>query len=341
MIRGLRWLGLVAAAAFGLAELGLRAEPELPSMRASFAPFQPSERPAVHGLQPDTPGCVELDPHGPAPRAWGMVVGEGEGPPARVLFAGDSVTLGQGVRPEGTFAVRMSEDLAKARGVPVEVVNAGVNAAGYCGIIRSVHHHHENETFDRTVITLFADDLEQRAVVLEGGDLRANPALIDGWVAWAATESFTVNWVWFQALHWAVDRATAGGTQAPEYVSIAGRTVPSRTMENLARSIEGLADKDVLWLLVAPVGLSLCEVDADPTSECAWMAADGDRIAAALDAAGVKWVDLRGLWATGDTSAVQTVEMSWWRNQGRLPVHPNPDGHAQIAEAASSVFIRF
>ena len=340
MSRRLRWLGWGTVLALCTAELGLRTEPELPSMRATYAPFHPSERPAVHGLQPDTPGCVELDPHGTAPRAWGMVIGEGEGPPIKVLFAGDSVTLGQGVRPRETFAVHLSEVLAKAKGISVEVVNAGVNAAGYCGVIRSVHHHHENETFDRTVITLFVDDLEQRAVVLEGGDLRANPALVDGWVAWAATESFAANWVWFQALRWAVDRSTSGGTRAPEYVATAERTVPAETLENLAQGIEGLSDKDVLWLLVAPVGFSLCEADADPNSECAWMAADGDRIAKVLDATGAEWVDLRNLWPTGDGSAVLNVEMSWWREQGRLPVHPNPIGHAQIAGGAASAFLK-
>lgn len=326
---------LSACLMVGAIELGLRLHSdELPSMRGGVRPFSPSERPSVVAMQPDVPGCVEVDPHGAAPRAWGWMIGEGE--PHRLLFAGDSVTLGQGVRPADTFAVQLGLAYAEANGVAVEVVNAGVNAAGYCGVIRAVHHHHAKEPFARTVVALFADDLEQRAVVLDGGSLRANPALLNGAVASLATRSHAVNWVWHAGLARSVQRQIDEGGVPPPHVTVPGRSIPAETMDNLKASIEGLTKFNPLWLVIPPAGLSHCPETPDPHSECGWLVDDMDRIAGVLASTGSDWVDLRHIHDAGFTLG---VEMAWWRREGRLPVHPNPEGHTALADAAAGAFL--
>jgi hypothetical protein len=85
-------------------------------------------------------------------------MGDGAGESLKMLVAGDSVTLGSGVHPRDTWAVALGERLSAVSGRSVEIVNGGVNAAGYCGVIRTVHHHLATEDFDRVVVALFADD---------------------------------------------------------------------------------------------------------------------------------------------------------------------------------------
>jgi lysophospholipase L1-like esterase len=328
---------LAAGVAFGAGELVLRLQDSmLPSMRGGLEAFLPSERPAVVALEADLPGCVETDTNGAAPKAWGMRVGEGVGPAHKLLFAGDSVTLGQGVKPAETYAVLLGTAYAETKGVAVEVVNSGVNAAGYCGVIRSVHHHHAHESFERTVVTLFADDLEQRAVVLEGDRIRANPRQLSGAVARAATWSHLINWFWHLALSQSVKRVTEAGESPPAHVTLPGRTVPRETLLNLERSIQGLSGIAPLWLLVPPAGLSLCPERPDPRSECGWMAADLERIAAVLNASGEEWVDLRSI---KGSNYILNIERAWWERDGRLPVHPNQEGHRALAAAAASAML--
>ncbi len=321
----------------GAVECALRIQdPLLPSMRGGLEPFVPSERPAVVALESDIPGCVETDTNGAAPKAWGLRVGEGGGPPHTLLFAGDSVTLGQGVRPAETYAVLLGKAYAEAHNVPVEVVNAGVNAAGYCGVIRAVHHHHAREMFERTIVTLFADDLEQRAVTLEGDRIRANPEQVSGFAARAASSSHVVNWLWHRALSRSVRRLTDSGSAPPAHVTLPGRTVPPETMSNLERSIAGLSEVDPIWLLVPPAGFSLCPESPDPRTECGWMAADLDRIASVLVRSGEDWVDLRHIHGS---DYVLDVERAWWERDGRLPVHPNRFGHRALAAGAERALV--
>ena len=332
-----RWtigVALTVAAVEG----GLRLHsPVLPSLRGGVGPFVPAERPAVVALEPDVVGCVELDANGDAPKAWVRRFGAGDEPGHRILFAGDSVTLGQGVRPSETYAGLIGAAYANAYGVPVEVVNAGVNAAGYCGVIRAVHHHQAKAEFQKTVVTLFADDLEQRAVLLEGDRVRANPRAIDGLVAAVASRSHLFNWVWHAAVSKAVEHQTRVGGAPPAHIMLPGRSVPKQTLDNLHDSIKGLSHVNPVWLLVPPAGLSLCPTPADPTSECGWMAADMDRIAEVLDAAQADWVDLRTI---HEPSHVLDAERAWWNRDGRLPVHPNAAGHAALAGGARSAVLK-
>ena len=181
------------------------------------------------------------------------------------------------------------------------------------------------------MIGLFADDLEQRAVVLDGEHVRANPTQLDGWVARLASEWYAFNWVWHAAVSAAVKDVVASGDRLPPHVMLPGRTVPKATLANLERAVRAAAAFDPIYLLVPPAGLRLCPENPDPTSECGWMVADMRRMAEVLDSANAAWVDLRTVPKEGH---VLGVEHAWWRRDGRLPVHPNADGHRAIADAA-------
>ena len=329
-------LGVVCALA--CAEFAVRVQdPVLPSLRGGLSAFVPKERPSVVALEDDIPACIETDTNNVAPIAWKVHLDQELSEAHTLLFAGDSVTLGQGVRPIETYAVELAKAYAEAHNVSVEVVNAGVNAAGYCGVVRAVHHHHAKQRFDRTVVTLFADDLEQRAIALDGDHIRINPVALDGWVASMASHSYVFNWLWYTSVSAAVYQSTKGGTSPPAHVMLPGRSVPAETLQNLARSIEGLAEVNPVWLLVAPAGLSLCPSEPDPSTECGWMVADLERIETVLNSTGARWVDLRHVHSP---EYVLDIEQDWWQREGRLPVHPNSIGHRALAEAAAAAVIQ-
>jgi hypothetical protein len=327
----MRWVLLVLIGGI-MAEGLLRLDPVLPSLSAGFQAFSPVDRPGVTPTEPDQLGCVEADPHGMAPTAWAWMVGRDlDAEPIKLLVAGDSVTLGAGVRPGKTWAVAIGERLSAARSRPVEIINAGVNAAGYCGVMRAVHHHLANEHFDKVVIAFFADDLEQRAVVLADGKLRADPSQIPGPVGAVLGHSFLANWIWFQALVLAVE---PGSMWAPKSaVDRPGRTIPPDTRANLAAGLEGLKPVVDLWLLNPPAGMSLCADNPKPGTDCDWLSADMDIIAGALEAAGLRWIDNRRLFDGADHQSMLGVERAWFKRDGRLPVHPSSVGHAAIADA--------
>jgi hypothetical protein len=316
-----------------LMEAILRQQAELPSLRAEVVSFRPEGRPAVISPGPDIPGCRNAEDEA-KPVSWTRTIGDGDAPSLRLLVAGDSITLGEGVEPEQSYAAILASAISAQEGRPVEVVNAGVNAAGYCHVIRAVHRHMADESYDRVVIGLFADDLEQRAVTLVGGQLRADPTLVDGIIGTLATESYVLNWLWFKQLEWVIAYQTNEGRHPPAHVSHKGREIPVQTLLNFERSIRGVLDYDPLLVLIPPVGGALCPADPDPGSECAWLFDDMDRMVVTLESVGENFIDLRGLWDDG-ADYTQPMERRWWREHQRLPVHPSATGHERIGRALS------
>jgi len=252
-----------------------------------------------------------------------------------MLIVGDSVTLGRGVNPSDTWAVALAERLSILRQRRVELFNAAVNASGYCGAFRAVHHHTAHADFDRVVVGLFADDLEQRAVVIEDGGVYANPAVLPGVVGWLATHSHVFNAVWLEILQVALARGE--GAVPPGFVG-AGRTVPTTVLDNVSKSISLIGQYEPLFILNSPAGMGHCH-EALPPADCVWLRADMGQMARMLDESGERWVDNRRLFDGETTGTTLPVEQDWLKTLGRLPVHPNAVGHRMIAESVPDAWL--
>jgi len=338
MKRHLVFAVMLVAGSVILAEGVLRQSEQLPSLQAEVVFFRPKGRPAVVAPSHDLPGC-----RGPSnddkPVAWVQTFGAGSGAPLRMLVAGDSITLGDGVEPHETYAAIVAMALSKQENRPVEVVNAGVNAAGYCHVIRAVHRHLEDQSYDQVLVGLFADDLEQRAITLVGGQVRADPSMVDGPIGSLASQSYVFNWLWLKQLEWIVSRQTDDGRHPPAHVTRPGRTISVQTMDNFRRSIDGVLGYEPWLLLIPPVGGPLCSAVPEVGSECDWLGADMDRMVQILSEYGERFVDLRALWRDGEDHT-QALEQRWWREHGRLPVHPNAAGHARLGNAVVSAILK-
>ncbi len=309
----------------------LRLNPELPSLRSTIVPFELEGRPSVTAPRLETSGCV-----GPADEdnavAWVRTFGDGVSPKIRILIAGDSITLGEGVRPEESYGGLIGAALSERVHGPVEVVNVGVNAAGYCDVIRAVHGHLVEDVYDHVLIGFFADDFEQRAVTLKGDEIRADPRMVGGMIGSAASNSYAFNWVWFELLKLAVLTQTDGGRHPVAHITRPGRRIPQWSLDNFSESLARLKTNNPTFLLIPPVGGPLCPSQPLPGMECEWLYADMNQMADRLDASGARFVDLRGLWGDG-VDHTQKLERRWWREHQRLPVHPNAAGHSRIADA--------
>ena len=108
-------------------------------------------------------------------------------------------------------------------------------------------------------------------------------------------------------------------------------------MENFGASMihlqERLESEGVAQLnfLISPAGWPLCPSRPGATSECGWLGHDLSMMAERLNEVGVPWVDLRNIWGS-DKAMVQPLEMRFYREQGRLPIHPDAVGHSRITE---------
>ena len=319
-------LGVAGAAV--LVEVGLRLSGPLPSLRAQPRPFEAAAYPSVTAIGPEPRGCIETDTGQPPPTAWRWMAGEGTDAPLRMLVVGDSVALGRGVNPRDTWAVGLAQRLASVHDRRVEVVNAAVNASGYCGAFRTIHHQAAHTTFDWVVVGLFADDLEQRAVVIDDGAVYANPQAVPGMVGMLASQSYAFNAVWLQILRAALARDADG---VPSSFLGSGRTVPRATVDNLALAIRGVSQYKPLFILNPPAGMGYCfEPSAPP--DCEWLQADMAQLADALEDSGEVWLDNRTLFDGETLVTTLPVEQDWLKKRGRLPVHPSPAGHRMIAE---------
>ena len=318
-----------------LAELGFRSSGPLPSLRADLRPFEASDYPSVKAIGPEPAGCVEVDIGQAPPTAWRRVSGEGAGEPLKILIVGDSVALGRGVSPRDTWAVGLGDRLAEATDSRVEVVNAAVNASGYCGVFRALHHHVVHEDFDRIVVGLFADDLEQRAVVLEDGAVYANPEALPGLVGALASHSHVFNALWLEVLKVAVAREP---DEIPSSILGPGRSVPHEVLDNLRESISLVAKYKPIFLLNSPAGMGYCS-SGSPPRDCDWLRVDMAHLAQALDESGEEWIDNRSLFDQETTRTTLSVEQDWLRKVNRLPVHPNREGHRMIAETVPEAWL--
>ncbi len=315
-------LGLV------LVEAGLRLRyPTLPSLAA----LEDVELGATTGPRPeDGPGfggaelCWDQSGFRPRPSAWEGRLGPDVGAPVELWAVGDSVIQGQGVQPAQSYPWLLGERLAAELGRPVELRNVSVNGGHFCQYLRELHGQLSLGQPDLVVVGVFSDDLRDRVFFLLGGSLVAFPAQIEGALGRAlAGRSYLANLLWLQ---W------RGRVAAQDEVPPDARAL-LLFRESFA-ALQGRLEEQgvpVLTLLLDPAGLSLCA--EQPTLEdCAKAAQDGARIAGLLDEAGVPFVDLRGFFVERPDRLLEQERRDLER-RGVLPVHPDPRGHADLAEA--------
>ena len=135
-----------------------------------------------------------------------------------------------------------------------------------------------------------------------------------------------------------VRHATADGVNTPAWIESGPRVIPKRTIDNFGNSMAHIGKRlhedgvTHLNLMTSPAGWGLCPEQPSPTSECGWLAHDMNSMSEQLDAKKVSWVNMNDIWGA-ELSSVQDLEMRFYREQGRLPIHPNEDGHRRILEA--------
>lgn len=254
--------------------------------------------------------------------------GSGEGAALKLWVAGDSVTMGYGVPPERAFGALLGQRLAEASGLPVVVRNLGINGAGFCAILRRLNENaRANGAPDVVVLTLFADDLEDRALVGVSTRLVALPDRVEGPVARAlVSESYLANLLWYGLL---AQRMEA--SEARRFIDPGGQALFKDSIRYAHQRLEadGAA---VVTALLAPAGLHLCEESPPEGSRCAWLGPDMDLMAEMLRAEGVSFVDLRHLWE-GKPTMVLPRELERMQQGLELGIHPDEAGHQVLADA--------
>ena len=246
----------------------------------------------------------------------------GEGGAARTLwFAGDSVTAAMGVGRERGWPRLLAARVAETTGGAVSVRDLSLPGVGYCEVLRRVSSELAFGKPDVVVIGLFADDLEDRALLAHEGQLVGVPHTIEHpSVRYWARRSYVANLLWFS-----VSSRPAG---AVRFIDGPGRVAFQRNLVRAVRGVEA-AGAQALLVLLPPVGVERCapEHAADPTHRCAWLAEDLDLMATLLDEVSLPFVDLRTVWADHPSEAIADE-----RGQ-ELEIHPDAAGHAVLAEA--------
>ena len=254
-----------------------------------------------------------------APPAAGTAVG----PPLSLWVIGDSVTAGMGVEPGQAFGFGLARGLARATKRRVELLNLGMPGAGYCALLRRTHAALDRRKPGLVVVALFADDLEDRAMMAAYGKpvifVQRIPRIH---LRVLVSRSYLANLVWFS------HEARAPRWQR-RFVDAAGQKSFERGMVALERRIRREGGK-LLVVLLAPVGFPGCPTRPLPHSRCEWMARDLALMSELLRARDLPLLDLSRLWHQKPARAAareRALDLSW------LAIHPDAAGHRSIATA--------
>ncbi len=317
------------ALALGAVELGLRLSYDaLPSMAAvSGAEQLPRELAApapgaFRGLR--MPLCRDGADFEPRPPAWSADVGPPQGEPIALWAVGDSVNMGFGVEPQESYAHLLAQRLAGRTGRPVRLRNLSVNGGSFCQYLRELNGHLGLEVPDLVLVSVFSDDLADRALYLVDGVVVAHPSQAGTPLLRAVVgRSYLANLLWITA------RSRWGGAE-PRFVSPADQAWFGEAFAALDARLEQAGVPLVLTQL-SPTGRPLCLQD-DPPASCAALEDDAQLMASLLREHGVEVLDLRDFWdqRPGRTLEVEQRELE---RRGALPIHPDPQGHAELAEA--------
>lgn len=245
----------------------------------------------------------------------------GEGTARSLWLVGDSVTFGLGVEAKDTFGATLARRLAET-GAAVAYRNLGVPGAGYCTALRRLDTELSAAKPGDVVIVLYADDLEERSMLVVQGRLVAPPDLAENAVVrWLASRSYLANLAWYRAM-------SARGEE--------GRFLSEATLAEFRAAVVAIRDRvssvggDVRFVLLPAPSEQSCPPDK-PDARCRWLADDLSRMADVLRAEDIDPIDLRGTWPPGVAHIVTHEHQSM--RDGGVAMHPNEAGHALVAEA--------
>ena len=318
--------------ALGAAEAVLRGVyDDLPSV----APLARAEKYFGHDAPPiatspagsldcrDPPGNTAGGSGHVAPPTREHAIGDGE-PTRLVLVAGDSVAWGYGVAPEEAWGSQLGAALFQALGSPLTVGVVGVPGGGYCEVLRALHHELDATDPDAVVLQVFADDLEQRAMILLDGAPVVFPASAGSpWVRVLVAYSYAANWAWSQF----VARRNPGPTR---FISEAGLSGFRTSMTSLRNRLEA-QDTPLVVFLLPPAGEEACNRPGPQEQICRWYAEDLDRMEALLEGAGIPPVRLDTVWSNPSTQALPQELRRAETVPAYVPIHPSAAGHIHLA----------
>jgi len=323
-----------AALALMLTELGLRLlYPTLPSLSPlvnssmEVAAFDWTDFPPQKSPRELDASCLEGSYIRPREPLRETRYGPDDGVPVRLWVAGDSVALGFGVGAGEDYGSLLATKLAEATTRPVLLRNLAMNGAGFCAVTRRLDEHlASGEAPDLVLLGFFGDDLEDRAVVAVherpvAFPDRARPAPLRPLVS----HSYVANLVWYGFV------ARSGGrTVGDRYIDAAGQQLFQASLAHVTERVQGTGGRLVVSLL-PPAGLHLCPASTPEGSRCQWLGKDLDLLAELIGAHELAFVDLRGLWS-GRPAMIVEEEHQRMREGRELAIHPNPQGHALIAQ---------
>jgi hypothetical protein len=193
-------------------------------------------------------------------------------------------------------------------------------------VLRALHHELDASSPDAVVLQVFADDLEQRAmIVLDGAPVVFPQSSGSQWVRAVVSHSYTANWAW--------SRYRARRNPGPaRFISEAGRAGFQSAMETLRKRLE-TQDTALIVFLLPLSGAKSCDMPGPQEQICRWYAEDLNRMKALLIQAGLPPLHLDTLWSNPSAHALPQEIRRAETEPAYVPIHPSAAGHTHLAQA--------
>lgn len=251
----------------------------------------------------------------------------GRGAPFQLWVTGDSFTAGVGAASGGGFAELLAGRLARQAGRPVVLSNQGIHGGGYCSAVAAVYERVRGaQPPDAVVLQLLGDDLERRAMLAVGHRPVLPPDRAESEMGrFLVSHSYIANLVWYSV-------RMRSGQNTVRLVHAKGQQDFVETVR-LFKSWHDERGIPLVVVLMAPTGLRQCPPDPSPLSRCAYLPADQKLLTKLLTSSGVPFLDLSDIWEGKPSRVAQMERSSSWIQQNQLGMHPDDQGHRELAEA--------
>ncbi|MEE2751720.1 MAG: SGNH/GDSL hydrolase family protein [Myxococcota bacterium] len=272
----------------------------------------------------DPPGETRAGSAHVAPPVRRHVFGDDNNARPNILVAGDSIAWGYGVEPTEAWGAILGQTLHQSLNKNLSVSVVGIPGGGYCEILRGIHRELDAAPTDVVVLQVFADDLEQRAMMVVDGAPLVYPAqATHPTTRTLASHSYVFNWVW---AHW----SSRNQSTTARFISTEGQNNFQQAMSNLKKRTDAL-DIQLVAFQIQPAGLKACSETDAPA--CGWYHEDHSLMTQLLGQAGIQALDLSAIWDNPERWVLEKERMRMQREPNYVAIHPNKQGHALLASA--------